>query len=106
MRMGTAPGTYVKMLMPMVYLILWIIVRRYPIPTRWTGTGTALVMNAITVPTMPTGTSGMLTDGIGDVCDGEESRLLENKMVVWGFIGLAIVVIGFLAFSVIRNPPE
>ena len=45
-------------------------------------------------------------DGIGDVCDDKESRLLENKTVVWGFIGLAIVVIGYLAFSMIRHPPE
>ena len=45
-------------------------------------------------------------DGIGDVCDDKESRLLENKTVVWGFIGLAIIVIGYLAFSMIRHPPE
>jgi hypothetical protein len=44
-------------------------------------------------------------DRIGDVCDEEESRLLENKTVVWGFIGLAIIVIVYLAFSMIRHPP-
>lgn len=45
-------------------------------------------------------------DGIGDACDSSESRLFENKMVVWGFIGLAIVVIGYLAFSITRHPPK
>ncbi|RME53858.1 hypothetical protein D6783_00610 [Candidatus Woesearchaeota archaeon] len=44
-------------------------------------------------------------DGIGDRCDSEESRVLENPFVVWGFIGLAIVVVAYLVFSLYREPP-
>ncbi|MBR9700891.1 hypothetical protein GOV11_03435 [Candidatus Woesearchaeota archaeon] len=43
------------------------------------------------------------SDDIGDVCDEKESRLLENKNVVWGIMILAILVIGYLAFSMTKK---
>ncbi|MDD9952932.1 MAG: thrombospondin type 3 repeat-containing protein [Candidatus Woesearchaeota archaeon] len=38
-------------------------------------------------------------DGVGDVCDEQESRPLENMVLVWTIIFVAVAVIGFLAFS-------
>ena len=37
-------------------------------------------------------------DGTGDVCDSEESRILENPTVVWSIIIIAAVIIVSLAF--------
>ncbi|MFO7710898.1 MAG: thrombospondin type 3 repeat-containing protein [Candidatus Woesearchaeota archaeon] len=38
-------------------------------------------------------------DGIGDACDEEESRLLENPVIVWSVMIIAAIIILALAFS-------
>jgi len=46
-------------------------------------------------------------DGLGDACDEVDSRWTEqNQWIVWLTIGLVVIVIGFLAFRVVRKVNE
>ncbi len=44
------------------------------------------------------------SDGLGDACDETESRLLEQKWIVWSIIILAILVLGFFAYRMYQTP--
>ncbi len=43
-------------------------------------------------------------DGKGDECDKKDSRITENKGLIWGVIIFTILVVGFLAFRLSRKP--
>jgi hypothetical protein len=43
-------------------------------------------------------------DGKGDVCDKEDSRLTENKGLIWAVITGTILIVGFLAWRLSRKP--
>ncbi|HLG24679.1 MAG TPA: thrombospondin type 3 repeat-containing protein [Candidatus Nanoarchaeia archaeon] len=44
------------------------------------------------------------SDGTGDACDKKDSRITENKPVIWAVILVIIAVVGFLAFRLSKKP--
>ena len=43
-------------------------------------------------------------DGLGDVCDKTESRILENPLVVWSILIVAIIIILSIALTLKKKP--
>lgn len=42
-------------------------------------------------------------DGVGDACDDTESRILEQPLIIWSILIIAILIIGYLAFSAMKK---
>ena len=43
-------------------------------------------------------------DGIGDACDDKDSRLTENKSLIWGVLLGVILIVGVLAWRLSKKP--
>ena len=43
-------------------------------------------------------------DGKGNACDDKDSRLTENKGLIWGVLLGTILIVGFLAWRLSKKP--